>query len=61
MALRGILSLPEGQSLDKMQGTEQDGNYVMYPEICCWKDKGRWVWGVNLYGYCQYRGEGCPA
>ena len=60
-AFRGLMTLPEGASLADIEGKEQDGNYVMYPYICCWKTGGRWVWGVALHGYCEYRGEGCPA
>lgn len=60
-ALRGMLNLSEGESLAKIEGAEEEGSYAMYPEICCWRHEGRMVWGVNLFGYCEYRGEGCPA
>lgn len=60
-ALRGILNLTQEQSLAKTKGERQGDNYIMYPYICCWKSGGRWVWGVDLVGYCEYRGEGCPA
>ena len=60
-ALRGLMKIPDGISLEAIEGREQDGNYLMYPRICCWKTGGRWVWGVEYFGYCEYRGEGCPA
>lgn len=59
--LSGKSDIPEGFDLKTIKHDKTKDGIKLYPPICCWRTGGRIVWGVAWFGYCEYRGEGCPA
>ena len=59
--LSGSNEIPSGFDIQTVKHEASEEGIKLYPPICCWRTGGRVVWGVAWFGYCEYRGEGCPA
>lgn len=57
----GISEIPKDFDVKAIKHEKSDNGIKLYPPVCCWSTGGRIVWGVAWFGYCEYRGEGCPA